>query len=124
MVSNDEPAHYLDGWPLSYSSYLCASQSKFVQVVTEFQFYFIRETRRDETMTDAEYSDDLTLLSNTPAQTESLLSCLEQETRSPRGVVANVLDCNQSSNSNRAITFFFGLILLGKVWAPLPPAMS
>ena len=34
-----------------------------------------------KTIMNADYADDLTLLANTPAQTECLLHCLEQQVR-------------------------------------------
>ena len=42
----------------------------------------------------------------------------------PRGVMVKALYCGivESSNSNSAITFTFGRILLGKVWTSYPPS--
>ena len=64
-----------------------------------------------ETMTDADYTDDLTIFPNTPAQEESLLKSLEQ--------TAGGIDLNRIANKiqymslkqNRAIFTVSGKLL-------------
>ena len=63
-----------------------------IQSITFFDFYYITGLTQqkkprskwypEETITDADNTDDLALLSNRPAQAECLLHCLEEVTRS------------------------------------------
>ena len=52
-----------------------------IDLMKENGFTFSKASRRypAQTITDADYADDLTLLANTPAQAQSILHSLEWE---------------------------------------------